>query len=139
MRKARFTQPDTLIMTNEKGFSLIEVLVGFSILSVVALNITYSSILSYKITKRNIRNSIASQLAHERMEDLAAVSPANLGDTYDETESDLEVENISFTRVTEVTVNADNSRSVTVTVTANAEELGGAAEVSNTFALWGTN
>lgn len=125
--------------SNQRGMTLVEVLVALVLLSVVPLGLTYSSILSYKVIHRNQRHSVASQLALDRMEDLAATNPANLNDTFDETENNVVVDGASFTRITEVTLNADNSRTVLVTVTGNEASLGGRATVSSTFALWGTN
>lgn len=123
----------------QQGMSLMEVLAAIVLLSIVPLGLTYSTILSYKTIHRNERHSLASQLALDRMEDLAAMNPANLSNALDEVENNLIVENASFTRVTDVTLNPDNSRTVTVTVTGNDPSLGGRATVTSTFALWGTN
>lgn len=122
----------------QKGFLLIEVLVAVLLLSIASLSILQSTLMSYKTVIRNQRNSLAQQIALEKMEELAAENPANLGDGFDATEAELVYDSVPFTRVTDVTVNADNSRSVVVTVLANETSLGGTATLSNNFALWGT-
>ena len=117
------------------GFSLIEVLVAMALLSVVMLSLSYNVIVSYRLMKRNERNSIAQQLAFEKMEQLAAVRPLSLSSANDLTETKVR-SNISFTRTTTVLVNTDTSRTVTVSVNNNVHSLGGSASVTNTFVSW---
>jgi len=127
-----------LLIRQDRGFLLIEVLVAVLLLSIASLSILQSTVMSYKTVIRNQRNSLAQQIALEKMEELAGENPANLGDGFDATETGLVYDDISFTRVTEVTVNSDNSRTVVVSVAATETELGGEMTLSNNFALWGT-
>ncbi len=122
---------------NERGLSLIESLVAITILAVLGLSITYNTIYSYRITLRNIRYSVAAQLALERIEQLAARDPIGISSDNNENESLMRNGNMEFVRTTVVTINADNSRTVRVDVVAADESLGGRSSLSNTFALWG--
>jgi prepilin-type N-terminal cleavage/methylation domain-containing protein len=123
---------------NERGMSLLESLAAISILSVVGLSLTYSTIASYKLTHRNIRNSVAAQLALEKMEEMAARNPSTLSSADNELEEKVLVDNMSFSRNTEIEVNVDGSRTIFVDVETNNESLGGRSSVVNTFALWGS-
>ena len=128
----------TMSYRSETAFSLLEVMAAILLLSITTLGITRSTILSYRTGLRNERNGIALQLALQKMEDMAGVNPVTLSDANDAVETPLVIENLRFNRVTNVTVNGDNSRTVSVVVNSNKPELGGHAELENTFALWGT-
>jgi len=127
-----------LFCKNERGMSLLESLAAISILSVVGLSLTYSTIASYKLTHRNIRNSVAAQLALEKMEELAARNPSTLSSADNEFEEEVLVDNMAFNRNTEIEVNIDGSRTIFVDVDTNNESLGGRSSMINTFALWGS-
>lgn len=124
-------------MRSEAGFSIMEVMVAVVILALVGLASAKNSIMSMSTFKRSMRNSIAMQLAVEKLEELGSVNPTTLDNSDDSTEANVVEDNITFTRVTQVTQNADESRTVTVTVNANDADLGGTYEVTNTFPLWG--
>lgn len=121
----------------EGGFSLVEVMVAILILSVISLGSAYCTIMSLKVEKRNVRNAVAQELAVQKMEELAAMNPSSLSSANSVTESNVTYKNISYTRTTSISVNADNSRSITVTVNGNNSSLGGSASISTTYALWG--
>lgn len=89
--------------------------------------------------KRNIRNSVAAQLALDKIEMLSSTDPSTLDSSDNQTESPLVSKNISFKRVTTITVNDDNSRTVTVEVTNLKNILGGHAIFTNRFSLWGNS
>lgn len=122
----------------QSGFSLVEALIAMLVLSVLALGMAHSTILAYKIEKRNLRNSVAQELAVRKMEELAAINPAFL-DGNDSASETVTSDGIPYTRTTSVTVNDDNSRTVTISVAGARAELGGTATIANTFALWGRN
>jgi type II secretory pathway pseudopilin PulG len=116
---------------------MMEVLVAIGVLGIVALSTSYSTIVAYKIMKRNRRNAIAHQLCLEKMEQLAAVSPALLSDADDLTETPVTVDNVNYIRQTDVTVNSDNSRTVTVSVTPEVSGRAKGITLTNSFPLWG--
>ena len=119
-----------------RGVSLLEVLVSIGILSLITLNITYSSITNLRVFKRTLRNTIAASLAAQQIELYASLDPQVLDDTYDDQET-IYVQNIPFIRTTNVTVNSDQSRTVFVRVEGERFELGGVAEYETTYSLWG--
>ena len=121
----------------QRAFTLIETLLAVSLLSVAAMGVAMSAIESQRITKRNLRNSYAAQLALEKMEQLAATDPSTLSSLSNSTETSLTKDNVAFTRQTTIVVNADASRTVTVSVTGNQASLGGQSTFTDTFPLWG--
>jgi len=123
----------------EKGFSLVETLVALTILATVGLSLSYSMITAIRASRRAERNSVASQLAFRKMEELAQVNPNNLSNANDLRESALTVNGIAYTRVTDVTVNADGSRTVDITVSPKNDRYGSPVTYRSSFFLWGTN
>lgn len=122
---------------SQRGFSMVECLFALAILSVSALAVTQGSIYSLVHMKRAIRQNIAQELALSKLEEYAAIDPSTLDSGDDSNEPSLSVDNISFSRQVAVTVNSDNSRTVTVTVATNESSLGEEIVLENTFALWG--
>lgn len=122
-----------------EGFAVVEVLVGIAILAIAALSLAYSMVTSIRLTRRAERQSVASQLAFRKLEEMAAVSPITLSSANNLSESSLVVNAMTYSRSTTVTVNADGSRTATVVVTPANTSLGTAVTLTSTFALWGTN
>ena len=122
---------------DEKGFSVIEVLVALVILSIVGLAAARNSIMSMVVLKRSIRTSVATQLAIEKLEELGSIDPVSLDSTDNSNETNLLVDKMQFTRTATITVNADGSRSVSVVVTISDAQLGGTHTASSRFPLWG--
>jgi prepilin-type N-terminal cleavage/methylation domain-containing protein len=121
----------------QQGVSIIEVLVSMVILSIVALATCNNTIKGFVFFKRVARQSYASQLALDRLETLAARDPSTLTSADSSTESQLNYRNVQFERTTTVTVNADNSRTVSVVVSSAA--LGGHASFATTFSARGSS
>lgn len=121
----------------ESGFSIVEALVAIVLLAIVGLASAKNSIMSMSTLKRSMRNSIATQLAVEKLEELGSIDPINLDATDNLVEAAVTQDNISFNRTTTIVVNADQSRSITVVVAANDENLGGSYTATSRFSLWG--
>ncbi len=122
---------------SEAGFTIMEVLVAIVLLAVVGLASARNSVMSMSTLKRSIRNSIAMQLAVEKLEELGSINPTSLDASDNATESAVVQDSISFSRTTTVVVNSDQSRSVTIVVQANDASLGGNYTASSRFPLWG--
>ncbi|MDC0357302.1 prepilin-type N-terminal cleavage/methylation domain-containing protein [Oligoflexia bacterium] len=120
----------------EHGLSLIEVLVGLSILSIVGLGLVQSSIVSLNMRHKTENDAMAAQIALEKLEGFAAVDPADYSDGESWTES-VTRSNRNFTRESSVTVNADESRTFTVSITSDNFAMGGNVSMSNTYSPWG--
>jgi len=124
-------------LKNEDGFSLVEVLVALILSSIVALGIMQSTLTSYRFSQRMVNDSLAGQLALEKMEEISSISPQTLDDTDDAVEDPVVRNNISFIRTVDVSINADRSRTVAVRVQSKNSHIAIDTTLTNSFALWG--
>ena len=125
------------VANKQAGFSLLEVLTGISILLVMSLGVAQSSIMSLSTYKRTVRHSLAQQLAIEKLEEFAHKNPTTYDASDSATENNLIESYVKFDRTTTITVGADGSRTVLVTVVAAKSDLGGYASYQSNFPLWG--
>ncbi len=123
-------------MKKDAGFSLLEVLVAMMLLAVIGLAVAYNTVRSYSLMKRGLRHSYATQLALDKLEELEAISPINLTSANNSTESAVSINNVFFTRTVSITVNADSSRTVIVTVMPNEVGVGGITSYTSNMPLW---
>lgn len=122
----------------QAGFSVVEVMLCVILLAIVALGISNSTVIAIRANNISSHNSLASQLAIERLEEYASNDPAILVTDATLSETGIVRDGRAFDRTTTVTINPDRSRTVTVSVESVALEDGGRATISNTYALWGT-
>ena len=123
----------------EQGFGLLEILVSMSLLAVVGLSLASSMYTAIRTQKKTLYADVAYNLAVNKVELYAAINTADLDDTYDDNETGLTLStlpDITFDRVTDVTVNADNSRTVDITVTCNHPLLPVSIDYSATYPVW---
>lgn len=123
---------------NEAGFGAIESLVSIVLMSIIAVAIIMNLVVALRTAKITEVNHAASTLAVSKMEELASIDTLNLDDSYDAVENNVAWGdfNFTFTRTTSITVNADNTRSVDVTVSSNSTNVPSTVSFSTTFALW---
>ena len=119
-----------------QGFSLLEVLVSITILSVIGLSLVRSTITSMTLREKIIRDNTALELALDTLENYASVNPSTLDDSADSTTS-YTVGPATYSVTIDVSVNSDSSRTVDVSVSCPQVALGGNAYVSGTFTPWG--
>jgi prepilin-type N-terminal cleavage/methylation domain-containing protein len=126
------------VKSEEEGFALVEVLVSITILAIISLGVTKNLVAALRTAKFTELNHAASSLAISKVEELAAVDVNSLDSSYSGTESAVSWTglNISFTRQTTVTVNADESRTVAVVVSSNNPRMTTSVDFSTTFANW---
>ena len=122
----------------ESGFTLIEVLVSMLILSVMSLGVAMNTLGALRTAKFTEINHAASTLAISKMEEFAAMNVSALSSSLDATEtavtwSDFQT---TFTRTSIITENADDSRTVNVTVSSNNPKLATTVEFETTFVDW---
>ena len=124
--------------SREAGFSMMEVLAAMTLLSIVGLAISNSMIVAIRFQKIAEVGNMAKNLAVSKAEELSGVQLTALSDTYDATENNLVVGSgkIKFTRVTNITVNSDGSRTVDVTVSSTSKYLPKAVKYTTRFAPW---
>ncbi|MCB0336433.1 MAG: prepilin-type N-terminal cleavage/methylation domain-containing protein [Bdellovibrionales bacterium] len=121
----------------EAGVTLIELLVAFAIFSVIALAFTFNSSQAHRTIDHSNRHAGMQQLAIEKIEELSAINPILLNDTYDDTESDLDIDGIEYERITDITINANGSRTIDVTINAENSSRATQFTLSHTISLWG--
>ena len=119
---------------NEKGISLIEILFGLLLVSVVAMGIVQSSTIALKSRTKSIKDTAAMQLALQSLENFSAIDPENLSDSDDLTEV-LESRGIEYTRVVDITENDDKSKTVFVSV--SSKGMTKPVSTSVTLIEWG--
>lgn len=125
------------LRSDEKGTGILEALMGIGILAVMSAGVYGSMRMSLRTTKLVEYNHIASCLASSKMEEVAAIN-VNFIVATSTTEANVVWPGVTetFTRVTTIVVNADNSRTVTVTVSANNPNLSTSVQFTNILALW---
>lgn len=116
---------------------IIEALVILCLAAILGLTLTYSAVLAMQTRTRSIHDSIATQLALERLEELSATDPATLSSASNSTTTVYQ-NDVAFTRIVTVTVNSNGSRTVAIAVSDNNDRIGGDAQISDTFPLWGS-
>ena len=123
---------------SEAGVGLMEILVAIILLSVVALGMTLNLSTSLRIGKITEAHFAASTLASGHLEELSAVDTANLDASYNEVDTVVTFPNLAFDfyRTTTVVINADNSRTVSVSVNSGNAALPTTVTFSTTLALW---
>ena len=135
----RKTSGSSKALKGEAGFSLIELLVAISVLAIISVSVVQSATLALRFQKHTELGNLATNLAVTQMEILAGANPDDLpGSSYVGTESNLTVpgHTITFTRDTSVTTNADDSLTITVTVSSNSSNLLAPVTYTTRFAPW---
>src|SRR5690606_15219646 len=119
----------------QAGFSVVEVMFCVVLLGIVALGLSNASVIAIRANNISAHNSIAAQLAIERLEEFASSDPAFIVADTTLSETSIVRDGRAFDRTTSIIINPDRSRTVTVTVDSVALEDGGRTTISNTFAL----
>lgn len=111
---------------------------ALTIFSMVGLALAQSAIVSMHFQKQAEIGNLAKNLAVSKVEELSGVPLSDLDDSYDQTESSLSVSGheIKFTRNTNITVNADNSRTVAISVASISPWLSKTVNYTTRFAPW---
>ena len=122
----------------QEGITLMEVLVAIVLLGLMAGAAISNLIVALKTAQLTEVNFAANSLAISKVEELAAIDVDILDSSYNSTESSVSWGdlNISFTRTTTVTVNADSSRTINVEVSSVGSNVPTTVDFTTTFALW---
>lgn len=123
-------------VNKQAGFLQIELLVAFTALSIVGLGVSYSMVSVFKNNITNKRGYAVIQVAEEKMASYAVTNPELLDNTYDGSEF-VSFKDIQYEVTTDVTVLANRSREVEVTVVKASDPNVGKITITNSFALWG--
>ena len=122
---------------SQSGFTLLDLMLTATILSLLAVAVTLSSITASRTSNSILRSSVAFQLAQSKLEELAAISPQSLDNSYDVIELSIKSQGHEFSRQVDITVNADGSRDAVVTVRSLRSDSAPVVQLAHTFALWG--
>jgi Tfp pilus assembly protein PilV len=122
----------------EEGFSLLEVLVAMIFTGIVSIAITSSVLLALRTEKNTEVHFAASVLASDRMEQLFSVDASDIDATYNEVDTNVQWGDLNFyfLRSTNVVVNADESRTVTVDVRTDNASFPVDVSFTSTLAVW---
>jgi Tfp pilus assembly protein PilV len=125
-------------ISSEEGFSLIEVLVAMIFAGIVSISITSSVLLALRTEKNTEVHFAASVLASDKMEQLLSIDALNLDASYNENDTNVQWAdmNFNFLRTTNVVVNADDSRTVTVQIKTDNDSFPVNVSFTSTMALW---
>ena len=120
--------------SRESGSIMIEVLVGLILLSIMALGMTRSTLLSMRTRGHAVRTTTALQIASDTIEDYSSRSPSTLSDSDDLTDV-VTRQGMDFDRTIDITVNSDTSVQIDVTVSGTTS-LGGNSEITVVVLPW---
>ncbi|HMO18997.1 MAG TPA: hypothetical protein PKA63_07800 [Oligoflexia bacterium] len=125
-------------LMDEKGSSMLEMLVGLVFLSLVGLNILWSGVSATRFQKQVELGNVAMNIAISKAESLAGVFIDQLNNSYNETNEPVtsETGNIEFYRTTVVTTNPDGSRTINISVSSVDKYLPNPITYTTTFAAW---
>jgi Tfp pilus assembly protein PilV len=126
------------VVNTESGNSLFEILVAVTLFSVYGLMVTQGNVISLKMFQSTEVSRIASSLAISQMESVSSHNVSELDSSYNTTEEEViwPGSNITFTRVTTVTLNADKSKTIDVIVSSNNAVFSKSIELSTSVAQW---
>lgn len=100
------------------GFSLIDLLAAVSLLAIILVAVNVNAVMTYTAFGKLTREAISLELAQDKLEQLAAIDPTALDDSFDSLEMGLMVEGMEFLRQVDVTVGPNAIRTVQVRVQA---------------------
>lgn len=129
---------DSIGIKGQEGYTLIELLVGMLLIAIISMAVMRNTTGALWASKLTEVNHIASSLAISKAEELAAQEAQNIAATAT-TETNLTHagSNITFTRTTTVTVNADNSRDIVIVVSSENPNVPTTVTFQTTFVPWG--
>lgn len=120
------------------GFGLLEVLVSIVLISIVAIAVLYSLSTAMTVAKLTEVHYAASSIASSRIEELSAIDIKDLDSSFNEVNTPITWGglNITFLRSVTVMVNADDSRTIRVTVVSDNKALPADINFTTRFARW---
>lgn len=126
------------LQQDERGITMMEVLVGLLLMGIIGMMFASSFTTGLRVATITAANHAASCLATSRMEELAAVDTLDLDSSYNENAVSVSWPDISFpfARTTQVITNADNSRTITVSVSSTNSAVPTSVSFSTTLAMW---
>lgn len=118
---------------------MVEALVTMVLIGIACLGFVLSQSTAIRIAKMTEAHYAASSLAASKVEMLASIDSSELDSTYNETAALVTwpgLNNVVFTRTTTITVHADNSKTINVTVDSSNTNIPAHVNFVTTFATW---
>lgn len=123
--------------SSERGFLMIELMLVIVLLALFGLSLLRANIMTLTSRGTAELQSLAAQLAAEAVEEYAGIDPINL-DNADDRDDVVVRRNHRFARSINVTVNSDQSRTVSVDITSLNPRFRASVNYSSRFAMWGS-
>ena len=125
----------------EKGVGLIEILFSLWLIAIMSLGLGSNIVSTFRTHKSVLISEAVNDLAIERVEVYSSINPLEMTQaSHGDSENSLTVpyiKNMTFTRTTTITVNADTSRTINVVVTCNhAGFANKTTTLETTFIRW---
>ena len=124
-------------IAKNKGFLLIELLMAMTLLAFFTLSLLSANLTVLKARSFNKARMTATEIAGRTLEQYAALNPINLSSANNL--SDSVVQNgYTFTRSVLVTIEADNSRKVVVSVANSGGHKATSVSLTGVYSMWGS-
>ncbi len=124
----------TVSKRSQEGFSILEILVSLSILSIVGMALSQATTAMLKARSIALYKQGATQIAFETVESYASLNPSTISAA--STTDAVTRSGRAYSRTTTVSINPNGSRTVNVQVQPAREGQNGSARLSGTFTSW---
>lgn len=121
----------------DQGFMMIELMLVIVLLALFGLTLLRANMMTLQSRGTAELQSLAAQIGAESMEEYAGIDPINL-DNADDRDDTVTRKNHQFARSINVTVNSDQSRTVSVDITSLNPRFRASVNYSSRFAMWGS-
>lgn len=123
-------------MTKQQAYTLLEIMASITVFAVFFLSFQAASSTATWTLGKSLRTANSYELATRKLEELAMTDPSTLDNSDDLTET-VTVDSANYSRVTDITVQADGSVTASVAVTPSNTKYGPGTTLVTTFQLWG--
>lgn len=123
---------------NEKGLAILDIMGALMFLGIVLGIYARSAATNYKSVDKNARYIRSLNIAQQSLESLLQVNPATLSDANDVNDT-VKEDGISYTRNIDITINANLSRTIDISVSARNVSRAANVNLTHTTSLWGVN
>lgn len=121
----------------KKGFLLLELLLAMVLLAFFTLSIMSANLSVLRSRAANKSRMIATEIAARTLEQYAALNPINLSSANDFIDS-VEQSGFTFSRSVTVSILADQSRQVVVSVANAGGNEATTVSLSGVYSMWGS-
>ena len=122
----------------QSGIGMFDLMVSITLIGIASVGLLGSVSVSMNAFKYSEYNLIAHNLASSKLEHLASINSSSLDSSLSGTETGLSSSgtNMTFSRTTTVTVSADGSKKVVVSVTGSDSRYPHTITKESTYSVW---